>query len=431
MIDVKFEIGGRRVDPSNMSDAIEAMLLQGIASEIHRKVSGVRNPDTGETPVVLVRGSDLENLSLEISGSEELVRLATERLGIQSSDNSATSPTAEDSPTGKEGPSPKAFLCHATEDKPLARRIAGDLQAAGIDTFFDEWEMRAGDSLRQKIDAGLGGCSHFIALLSPVSLHKPWVKAEMDGAFVLKLEGSCRFIPLRHGVSPELLPPLLKGSLSPSLDDYERDIKTLISDIYDISRKPPLGPSPPLLLNRRAGTGLSAAAEAIVRLVVERSKTGMSMDPQLSPDELRSATGMPDNDIIDAVDELHGLGLMRRYASIGCGPMGFHMVVPENELFAKMDRHFMAWNPEEDAVRIAADMVNSREDGTNVQTLAAQYGWEPRRMNPAVAFLANRRLINASREIGTHPWNRLLIMRTPATRRFVRDRSGPERDAPP
>jgi hypothetical protein len=88
-----------------------------------------------------------------------------------------------------------------------------------------------------------------------------------------------------------------------------------------------------------------------------------------------------------------------------------------------MDRHFMSWNPEEDALCIAADIVNSRDDGANVQTLAEQYGWEPRRMNPAVAFLDNRSLINASSDLGTHPWNRRWIMKTPATRRFVRDRS--------
>lgn len=138
-------------------------------------------------------------------------------------------------------------------------------------------------------------------------------------------------------------------------------------------------------------------------------------------------TGLTDDDIVDGIDELKGLGLMRTYASIGCGSMGFHMVGPENEMFAKMDRHFMSWNPEEDALRVAADLVNSKETGANVQALAARYGWEPRRMNPAVAFLVNRRIIDAGRELGTHPWSRLLIMKTAATRRFVRDAS--ERNA--
>lgn len=422
MIDVKFEIGGQRVDPQNLGDALQAMVLRNIAEQIRQKVTGIRHPVTGETAVILVRGTDLEHLSFEVSGSEELVRLVSEHLGLTASDRAATE--TEDDPAAKRvTPSPTAFLCHATEDKPLARRIAGDLQAAGINTFFDEWEMRAGDSLRQKIDTGLGGCSHFIALLSPVALTKPWVNAEMDGAFVRKLEGSCRFIALRYGLTPQGLPPLLRGSLSPSIDSYDSDIKVLISDIYDISRKPPLGPPPPLVIDRRPGTGLSAAAEAIVRFAVENSKSGMSLDPQMSPDDLRKITGLSDDDIVDAVDELRGRGLLRRYESLGCGPMGFHMVAPESEMFATMDKHFGKWNPEEDALIVAADIVNGGKDGANIPELAGQLGWEPRRMNSAVAFLANRHLVNAPRELGTNPWMHLFIMRTTATRRFVRDRS--------
>jgi hypothetical protein len=141
MIGIKFEIGGRRVDPSNMGDALEAVLLQGIADDIHRKISGIRNPDTGEAPVVMVRGTDLEHLSVEVSGSDDIVRLVAERLGSLPTEGTISAiPEDPDTETGRQ--SPKAFLCHATEDKPLARRIADDLQAVGIDTFF----RRMGDT---------------------------------------------------------------------------------------------------------------------------------------------------------------------------------------------------------------------------------------------------------------------------------------------
>jgi hypothetical protein len=129
--------------------------------------------------------------------------------------------------------------------------------------------------------------------MAPISLTKPWVNAEVDGAFVLKLEGSCRLVPLR-GLPPGGLPVLLRGVLSPSIEEYDRDIKNLISDIYGTSRKSPLGPSPPLALERCPGTELSAAAEAIVRFVVETSKTGMSMDPRCLP---MIAAGLGDDDI--------------------------------------------------------------------------------------------------------------------------------------
>jgi TIR domain len=418
---LKFEIGGRRVDPRNIGDALQAAVLESIAEQIHARVRGIRHSQTGEAPVVVVRGDDLDHLSIEISGSEELVRLIGERLGAAASGGEGA--VSESDQAGDVMSPPTAFLCHATEDKALARRMAADLQRAGIETFFDEWEMRAGDSLRQKIDAGLGVCSHFIALLSPVALTKPWVNAEMDGAFVRKLAGVCRFIALRHGLAPEGLPPLLRGSLSPSISDYDRDMKALIDDIHDISRKPPLGPKPALLLDRKPGTGLSPAAEAIVRFTLEKSQAGMPLDPQISPDDLRQATGLSDDDIVDAVDELEGRGLLRRYQSLGGDRIGFQMVAPQSEMFAAMDKHFMGWNPEEDSLVVAADLVNNGRDGDSVAELAAKLGWPPRRMNPAVAYLVNRKLVKAPSALGTSPWTYLAIMRTPATRRFVRDRS--------
>jgi hypothetical protein len=68
---------------------------------------------------------------------------------------------------------PQAFLCYASEDKDLARRIAADLLKAGIDTFFDDWEIGAGQSLRRKIDDGIASCTHFVVLLTPKSLRIP------------------------------------------------------------------------------------------------------------------------------------------------------------------------------------------------------------------------------------------------------------------
>src|SRR4051794_31747271 len=128
-----------------------------------------------------------------------------------------------------------AFVCHASEDNELARRIATDLHANGIDTFFSEWEIRAGDSLRRKIDAGLESCTHFIVLVTPTSLNKPWVNAEIDAAFIRKVEGSAVLIPLRYELEVEQLPPLLRGLLSPAIRNYDADVKQLIADIQGVS----------------------------------------------------------------------------------------------------------------------------------------------------------------------------------------------------
>lgn len=91
--------------------------------------------------------------------------------------------------------SPIAFLAHASEDKDLARRIVISLADSGISTFFDKWEIRTGDSIRQKIDQGLSNCRHFLVLLTENSIAKPWVNAEIDGAFAQRWWDSASCCP--------------------------------------------------------------------------------------------------------------------------------------------------------------------------------------------------------------------------------------------
>jgi TIR domain len=423
---ITFEINGRSVNPRNLRDVMKQAILEAIEKDVRGKLAGVRDPETGEFPVVAVRGRSLDNLSFEISGSPQLVASARRRLGLGESDtkdkDSVSIQTDAPASPAAELPAPCAFVCHASEDKPLARRIAEEFQAQGIETFFDEWEIGPGDSLRQKIDAGLGRCTHFVVLLTPSSLPKPWVNAEMDAGFVRKVNGHCRFIPLRHGLSPKRLPPLLSGIHSPSIENAQ-DLTGLVNFIYGVTTKPPLGPAPPPVREAsKSKTNLSPAAEMIARLMIDRSEHGHAMDPQLKPDELREATGLPDDDIVDGVDELQGQGLVRAHVTIGCGALGFSLLTPEAALFATLDQHFKHWNPETDALRIAADLVNGSADGT-VSVMAEAYGWPPRRMNPAISYLMERDLIEFGKAFGTHPWCTHWIAKNHNTRRFVRDRS--------
>jgi len=51
------------------------------------------------------------------------------------------------------------FISHASEDKEaVARPLARHLQELGLRVWIDECELTLGDSLRRKIDAGLGAC---------------------------------------------------------------------------------------------------------------------------------------------------------------------------------------------------------------------------------------------------------------------------------
>ena len=80
MIEITFEINGKKVNPNNIRDALEKATMNAVAEGIRKKVGSIRDPKTGERPKIKMKGRNLENLSFEVSGSEELVALVKEKL---------------------------------------------------------------------------------------------------------------------------------------------------------------------------------------------------------------------------------------------------------------------------------------------------------------------------------------------------------------
>ena len=92
-----------------------------------------------------------------------------------------------------------AFISHASEDKDdVARPLAEALQSRGLRIWFDESALRAGDSLRRSIDAGLR-LSHFgVVILSPAFITKQWPQSELDGLFAREMRGKKVIVPIWH-----------------------------------------------------------------------------------------------------------------------------------------------------------------------------------------------------------------------------------------
>lgn len=72
----------------------------------------------------------------------------------------------------------KIFFSYSSRDRPLAARIAQDLRTAGIDVWFDEWQIKVGDSIAQKIEEGLKSANFVAILLSRHSLASAWSQLE-------------------------------------------------------------------------------------------------------------------------------------------------------------------------------------------------------------------------------------------------------------
>jgi hypothetical protein len=400
---IKFTIGGKTVDPRNMADALMAAVLEGIRTQITEKIGSIRDSDTGEFPTVIVRGESIENLTLHVEGSPKLVALVKERLGMDEK---------EDGKTASPDASPRVFLSYTSDNLEFAQRIAEALQANGIETWWDRWCIYPGDSLRRKIDEGIAECTHFLVLLTPQSIGKPWVNQEMDAGLVRKLSDQCKFLPVRYGLPASALPPLLSGMHSPEIAADE-DIAQLINDIYGVSRKPPRGAPPAAVQTAAAAkTGYSAAASAVARLFVERSQHGLFADPQMSVEEVAKETGLSVEDARDALYELSG------FLKISLD----HVLI-QGTLFAEFDRYWKPWNPIEDAVRLAADIVNDSDFPADCKQIAERYGWEPRRLNPVISYLLERRLIVDYRAMGSAPWAIIRVVGNEHIRRFVKSRS--------
>jgi hypothetical protein len=107
---------------------------------------------------------------------------------------------------------PRVFLSHNWEDKSTARLLASRLYGRGIGVWLDEAEIKLGDSLIQKIRAGLDEVDYVVALLSQKSLGSTWVAKELDVAMNQEIENRrVKVLPVRLDDSD--MPGFLKGKL--------------------------------------------------------------------------------------------------------------------------------------------------------------------------------------------------------------------------
>ena len=58
----------------------------------------------------------------------------------------------------------RCFLSHNKADKEIARSIGAHLALAGIDLWFDEWEIQAGDLIPGKLNEALAAFDAFVLM---------------------------------------------------------------------------------------------------------------------------------------------------------------------------------------------------------------------------------------------------------------------------
>lgn len=89
------------------------------------------------------------------------------------------------------------FICHASEDKPFVDELAKFLDKKGSEIWYDQREIKVGQSIVERINEGLDQATHLIVICSSVSVTKPWVRKELSVALMRQLQNrSIKVVPL-------------------------------------------------------------------------------------------------------------------------------------------------------------------------------------------------------------------------------------------
>lgn len=126
------------------------------------------------------------------------------------------------------------FISHACEDKEeFVRPLAQALQGLGVMVWFDEFELKVGDSLRRRIDEGLALSRYGVVVLSSAFFAKNWPQYELDGLVAREMTGTKVVLPIWHRVTKDEVlsysPPLAdKVALNSSVLSVEEIARSLV-----------------------------------------------------------------------------------------------------------------------------------------------------------------------------------------------------------
>ena len=129
-----------------------------------------------------------------------------------------------------------AFISHASEDKDdFVRPLADGLTKCGLSVWFDEFELKVGDRLRESIDRGLSQSRFGIVVLSPYFFEKQWPQNELSGLVTRETGGAKVILPVWHNLDAEEVrtysPVLADRVATPSSKGLNRVIEDLMQAI--------------------------------------------------------------------------------------------------------------------------------------------------------------------------------------------------------
>lgn len=129
------------------------------------------------------------------------------------------------------------FISHASEDKEdVVRPLAKSLKEKGVSVWYDEFELKIGDSLRRKIDQGLSKSRFGIVVISRSFIKKGWTNYELDGLMTKAISGQQILLPIWHDItkqevidySPSLADKVARNTSQETVEEIAEEIAEMI-----------------------------------------------------------------------------------------------------------------------------------------------------------------------------------------------------------
>ena len=132
----------------------------------------------------------------------------------------------------------KIFISYSRKDIDFARKLAGDLEKAGYDVWWDITDLRGGDDWVRSIPANIGNSKHMIVVLTPNSVESEWVRKEYTQALSLRK----KIIPIMLVPTPVPFALNTINFVNFATGEYEDNFKNLLSPLGFTGKPPEVTP---------------------------------------------------------------------------------------------------------------------------------------------------------------------------------------------
>ncbi|NIM16145.1 MAG: TIR domain-containing protein [Candidatus Aminicenantes bacterium] len=134
------------------------------------------------------------------------------------------------------------FISYSHKDKKFVNRLidnlknAVDLNQGKLEIWIDKDEIKVGDSISKKVEAGICACDFFCLVISGNSLESPWVEQEYRAAFNKQITSNGTPVILPILIENVQLPLFLKDIRCANFSmDYQGGLMELLDSIKNLN----------------------------------------------------------------------------------------------------------------------------------------------------------------------------------------------------